>query len=321
MNTHGGSHRYLPRPGRWLKMKWQYTVAIAITAVCVLVGTMVAASATLEDGSGGSGSGGGSSPFQCTKSIFVAAMGSGQYFAGTTNLGPSPQLTTLYTAIQSTAGASNTQKIVINYPATSVNELFSGVSATNLQSQLQNNISTYLGGEKAGLSAMWSTYNSIRFWCPSTKIALGGYSQGSMVVHEFLNELAATNDSAGKKSIVGAVLLADPERVRNSSVVELGDAQYTSYGVCDLLSKAVSCAAPDKLADISSTFTGVTDSVCYLDDPICDTSQLLSYLGVAWNAGARNSVINLAELTHASYSYMPGTSSAGRLVGQRIARS
>lgn len=278
-------------------------------------------------------SGGTSGAGQCGNAVFIAATGSGQHYASPTDLSVSPQLVAFYTSMVQTAASKDIGVRVLDYPATSVDALFAGlnqITARNrldylakLRAKLPDNIRAYLAGEKQGVAALWGQYTSVRVGCPAnTKIVLGGYSQGAMVVHEFLNELAATNDTAGKKAIIGSVLLADPERVKHSGVLELSDAAYSSYGVCDLLSLAVKCAAPDPLSDLKPPFLGTTVSVCSNDDPICDTSELIPQFERVWfDASARSSLVNLAKTVHDSYRYIPETRTAGKLIGRRVLRS
>jgi len=54
---------------------------------------------------------------------------------------------------------------------------------SKLNARLKSNISYYLAGEKQGLAALHGEWTSVEFGCPpSTKVALLGYSQGSMIV-------------------------------------------------------------------------------------------------------------------------------------------
>lgn len=276
---------------------------------------------------------GGSGSEQCGNTVFLFAMGSGQYYKSSTDLSPSPQLAYLLKAARSTARGKTIGVRVLDYPATSVDALFAGIKDIKARNRLDwlnrankkltANTDSYLAGEKKGLAAMWGEYTSVRFGCPSsTKIIVAGYSQGAMVVHEFLNELAATSDTGGKRAVIGAALIADPERVKWSEPVEFSDAAGSSYGVCELLNARVHCAAPDRLADISPTFRSKTVSVCSYFDPVCDTSQMLSDgIWSVTDEKARASAIRLAEMTHDSYRYMPATKTAGKWLGQKVARS
>ena len=141
-------------------------------------------------------------------------------------------------------------------------------------------------------------------------------------MHEFLDQLAASKDSAGKKAILGAVLLADPERMKNSNILELSNAPYGSYGVCDQVSLLINCASPGHLTDIASAFQNKAVSVCSVNDPVCDTSELVSQLGkVAFDAKKRSALISLALTIHDSYKSLAATTTAGKLLGRFIARS
>lgn len=51
MVTSGGNHRFGSTNTRWWRAKWRYVVGAAIATACILAGTIVAASASLEDGS------------------------------------------------------------------------------------------------------------------------------------------------------------------------------------------------------------------------------------------------------------------------------
>ena len=87
---------------------------------------------------------------------------------------------------------------------------------------------------------------------PTAKLLFAGYSQGSMVVHEYLNEFANGTASPNGAQIIRAAMLADPDRVKHSQVLEFGDVKDSSYGICDLISPFVSCPLPpDKLADVT----------------------------------------------------------------------
>lgn len=269
---------------------------------------------------------------QCGNTVYIAAIGSGENYKSQADLSVSPVLAAVYNAMKSTDGGKSIGKRVLDYPATSVDELYAGLKNVagnpltypkRFAAKLGTNIQTYLNGKSEGVAALWDEYDNVRAGCPAaTKIVLGGYSQGSMVVHEFLDQLAATSDAAGRKAIIGAVLVADPERVKHSNILELSDAPYSSYGVCDLVSLIVNCAAPSKLTDIAQPFQNKAISVCKVDDPVCDTSQLAAALAkVVTNAQKRAALINLALTIHTKdYQSLAATKTAGKLVGRIIAR-
>lgn len=267
----------------------------------------------------------------CTDAAFIAATGSGQYFQGASNLQISPQLQYLYENITQNSGGITPEVQVLNYPADSVGALTRNLA--NIPAQdvflgpdavayyeyhtLQNNLTTYLAGKDQGLVQLRSAFASIRANCPNEHVILAGYSQGAMVVHEFLNELAKFGNTNSKNALLGAVLVADPERVKNSAVPRKGTAPSSGFGVCDLISVA-HCASPAPLSDIEPAVRAKTISVCTYDDPVCDTSDLVrdvvhrAVTGHVTDAGV---LVKNAGLIHSLYSSATGTREAGQTVG------
>lgn len=254
---------------------------------------------------------------RCADATFIAATGSGQTFQGTGNLSVSPQLLNAETAFVGRL-RKPVQVEVLDYPALPVGVLFANVGknpVADVVNVLKDNIPTYLDGKSQGVSALWSEFETTRELCPDESIVLAGYSQGAMVVHQFLEELNATRDSASKAAVRGVILLADPDRVKHSGIVDFGDAPFSGYGVCDLLSRAVSCTAPDSLTDIPVRFQSVTIGVCAYEDPVCDTSDVVPDWVFNTAAGRRELVTRVKQI-HGSYA----TSNGPRLAGARVAQ-
>ena len=258
----------------------------------------------------------------CNDATFIAIAGSGQYYKSDTDLSISPQLQTAHQSfVARLAGRRSLALKVLDYPAPSVDVLFANVNLNrplSLPGTIQKNVSTYLAGKDTGVAQLWATYTQVRASCPSERIVLAGYSQGAMVVHQFLEELNATTDTAGKAAVRGVILLADPDRVHHSLIVDFGDAPFSSYGVCDLVSKAVSCTSPDRLTDIPGRFDSVTIGVCFSDDPVCDTSDVVREFIFNTNTG-RRALISLVQRVHASYAYRSQTSLAAARIAQLVA--
>jgi Cutinase len=188
--------------------------------------------------------------------------------------------------------------------------LFSGltVSPSKLTSdvatvwdRLVTRVPDYIAGELTGESALYKKLTQIQSACSAagvqSAVVLAGYSQGAMVIHNVLNTLAASGPASLASMIKGAVLVADPERMPNSAVLNFGTAPVGDYGLChlaDLVSAGVatltdaypsakaqpnvSCVAPDKTTDVSESFATISYQVCDTDDLVCDTSGLASEL-------------------------------------------
>ncbi|MFL6172272.1 MAG: cutinase family protein [Marmoricola sp.] len=220
--------------------------------------------------------------YNCTDYIYVAALGSGQTFKSTTDLSVSPQLNAVYTRLSADvkAAGKTISPFVFNYPSTSVNVLFDGLGAipvnksyiTNLKAKINDNLSGYLGGKNQGVNDLFGTVLDINSKCQDkTMIILAGYSQGSMVVHEFLNNFGGPSASR----ITGSLLVADPERVPYAFAPNLSSADPGGSGVCTVLKPYFSCASPFPSAD--ARFKG-TLQLCTSLDGVCDTSTVITAL-------------------------------------------
>ena len=321
----------------------------------------------------GSGTGG---IGQCPAVLFVAVTGSAEYPSDTigtttvdpaTNLTVSPELTTVYNNMLSTAGGADIGKQVLLYQPNSLDvvtdslgglkwddpsALLGGLAgallggapgavkgyvtvlSTEVRNALDYSVPQYLDTERDGVSELWSVFNTTRSTCANhPKFVLAGYSQGAMVVHDFLNQLAKTHDSAAQQAIIGAVLLGDPDRVQRSGVPEFGTVSNASYGVCHFgeLLALPQCSTASRVQDVAPLFQSRTVSVCMYDDPVCDTSDFVPDLAQHWffhtgsvpdfSAASAQSFVNLGKAIHGSYAYVQPAVLAGKLMGRFIAAS
>lgn len=205
-----------------------------------------------------------------------------------------------------------------------------GVFGLEVRNALAVSIPEYLDSERDGASELWTLFYDMRGTCKTTKFVLAGYSQGAMVVHDFLNRLARTHDTASQASIIGVALLGDPYRVRFAGVHEFGTAPSAGYGLCNLprLLGLPQCSATPGPQDIAPMFQARTVSVCMYDDPVCDSSDFVPDLANHWyfhsgpipyfSASSAQSFINLGLAIHSSYSYVSDAALAGELMGQFV---
>lgn len=272
--------------------------------------------------------GGGGTGVPCPDVLVVAAIGSGQKYRSDTDLSVSPQLSKVYSGIVRTKGSKSVDIKVLDYPALGVETLYAGLNSITTTNKLDyvkkakrlfdRNASTYLNGKDEGVAQMFGALASVEFGCATqgTKLVLIGYSQGAMVVHEFLNQLAGTS-LAGY--VVGAVMVADPERVKNSQVSEFADANRASFGVCSMISAFRSCTTPFPHSDISRQFLGRTLSVCADRDPVCETSDVADAL--AYNFASRKLIFASLPKIHSNYTFRKSTENAGMWLGRKISAS
>ena len=254
----------------------------------------------------------------CADALVLALVGSGQPVKGPTDLSVSPQLRVIYDAASAAVGPGHTLAVrVVAYPAESVSVLFAGVTVLNAVTRLRDNIHVYLAGEKQGVAALRNDIAAARAACPSMKLALIGYSQGAMVVHEVLNELAGAA-AADRDAVVGAVLLADPERLPHAAPAELGTVGADTHGVCETVHHLVSCTSPAPLADVRAPFDRRTVSVCDRGDAVCDTSELVGELVRHPTVSGAKEVLQAGMTVHHVYADRPETAAAGTWLGQRI---
>jgi hypothetical protein len=146
-----------------------------------------------------------------------------------------------------------------------------------------------------------------------------------MVVNDYLDVVSRITPRPGWVSRIRAVVLvANPERVKGTSVLGLGTAPDVD-GVCKALDpiirnvKLTRCWR-DQPGDTPTPFKSRTISICAVDDPICSTNQLLGYLEDVIVYTRKKSevlrVIEIAKATHSSYKNSGTLRTAARRAAQ-----
>ena len=121
----------------------------------------------------------------------------------------------------------------------------------------------FLGSVGDGTDAVAEQFTAFTERCPDTKVVLAGYSQGAMVVHRNLYDLA------GDPRVAAALLIADGDRLPVDTTVNLGSttlAPSRGKGVAQehsLLASANTSMLPPAIG-------ARTVSVCDVGDPVCD---------------------------------------------------
>lgn len=183
----------------------------------------------------------------------------------------------------------------LSYPAPSVNVLFAGlsfsfwslVSNRDWDQLMHVNLPNYIGQEQQGEAELIGYLTHIYYYCypagQEPMVVLAGYSQGSMVVHNILNEAAANPNTGYLSLIKGAALIADPESMKWSNVTNFGTAPPGDYGLCKALDEFIiphektsgSCVPPGTTTDVAKALSSKTYQVCDAGDLVCDTSGAL----------------------------------------------
>jgi hypothetical protein len=241
---------------------------------------------------------------QCDQVDFVSVRGSGQPYKGATDMSVSPQTNAVLTGIRDQLKADGVTETIavyqlpykavsddvltagLKFPASAVDAVQTIVS--DWRRLMNVNLPKFIADEEQGESELSTylaqIYQSCRSAGQQPAVVLAGYSQGSMVVHNVLNSIAAANQTGLMSSIKGAALIADPERMKSSVVRNAGNAPWGDYGLCHTLDVLViphshtrdSCVPPGTTKDVAKYFKGVAYQICEKNDLACDTSGLLS---------------------------------------------
>ncbi|MGH3675745.1 MAG: cutinase family protein [Mycobacterium sp.] len=140
----------------------------------------------------------------------------------------------------------------------------------------------FIGSVDTGKAALGGQYAAFTQRCPNTKVVLAGYSQGAMVVHRNLHELAAS------PNLAAALLIADGDRLPEDTTVNIGTAPAGPDEVGGAAQDwPILAHAPDELP----ANVGVrTISVCDAGDAVCD-----------YNPDAEEETTATAVAIHTSY--------------------
>jgi hypothetical protein len=203
----------------------------------------------------------------CTKVLYVGARGSGEYGPGSENWpdkspaddpkGFGPEVNNVYSGLATDLGSSNISAVSVKYGADHVQTL-------------SHDIPKYFRDLGTGVSQTMSELTTQAALCPEQEIVLAGFSQGAMVMHRVLHQLAgAPADAPILSRVVAAVLIGDGDQVPYDNEVRDGSAWAWAEGVGQ--------AYPKVSGSSSARFSGNLASrvirVCNLDDIVCDTTN------------------------------------------------
>jgi YVTN family beta-propeller protein len=214
------------------------------------------------------------------------------------------------------------------YQAPSVNVLTSGLSwkpwkwKSDLNQLFNVNLPKYLTDEQVGEMELYeyltNTYQDCLPTGQEPMVVLAGYSQGAMVVHNVLNLLITNGETGPARMIKGSALIADPERVAFSDVVNFGTAPAPDKGICaeaERLAGTSLCTAGASTPDVTNVFATSAVALCDNNDTACDTSADL----------ASNATTDIQDIFHGIWVHTNCHSycgsevvTAGKSIGRRL---
>jgi hypothetical protein len=121
----------------------------------------------------------------------------------------------------------------------------------------------FLGSVGDGTDATKEQYKAFTQRCPDSLVVLAGYSQGAMIVHRNLYDLA------GDPHLAAALLIADGDRLPVDTTIKLGS---TAVGVGhgEGVAQDHSFLASTNTSQLPPAIGARTISVCDIGDPVCD---------------------------------------------------
>ena len=121
----------------------------------------------------------------------------------------------------------------------------------------------FMDSVEDGTDATAKQFEAFTERCPTTKVVLAGYSQGAMVIHRNLHDLA------DDPHVAAALLIADGDRLPLDNTINLGStAVVPSAGKGVAQEHSFLASAPT--SKLPMEIGARTVSVCDVGDPVCD---------------------------------------------------
>lgn len=137
-----------------------------------------------------------------------------------------------------------------------------GQQALAIASYKEKRLGPYLDSMQSGVATVEAILESEASKCPNERFVLVGYSQGAIVMHRALNKLAKQSRGDILDHVSGLGLIADGDRVKGSTVRNLGTDAANGKGI------ATALLPPGK--DVPARLLRRTVTLCDRDDIVCD---------------------------------------------------
>jgi cutinase len=125
----------------------------------------------------------------------------------------------------------------------------------------------FLGSVGDGKDATAKQFKAFTDKCPNSKVVLAGYSQGAMVIHRNLYDLA------DDQHVAAVLLIADGDRLPTDTTFNMGSAAVVPSGVPNVgkgVAQEHSFLASTDTSMLPPEIGARTVSVCDVGDPVCD---------------------------------------------------
>ena len=191
----------------------------------------------------------------CKQVLFIGARGSGQLITDHNGLGT--QVYDFMTNYTSRLNLQNVGYYPVNFEAQAV-------------AVLLTDRGMYFSGVDTGVTDIINVVNTRRAACPNEHYVLAGYSQGAMVVHRAVWQLAGSTQ--GFNNIDGVVVIADGDRVPGQGGNRYGTSPDTSvdYGVSFVVPSAAGNTYKPRWQNVPATVADRFHSICDSGDIVCD---------------------------------------------------
>jgi hypothetical protein len=132
----------------------------------------------------------------------------------------------------------------------------------------------FMDSVDVGTDATEEQFAAFTEQCPTSKVILAGYSQGAMVIHRNLYDLA------DNPQVAAALLIADGDRLPVDTTIAMGSAAAVP-GLGHGVAQEHSFLAGTNTSMLPPEIGARTISVCDVGDPVCDFDPDTSTLSAA----------------------------------------
>lgn len=155
--------------------------------------------------------------------------------------------------------------IPVSYPAQNTSALWNG------------QIDAYFDGLADGMDQTIRWLKARHEKCPDERLFLGGYSQGAMVMHRVVRELSKVDYRDVRRSVIGAIAIADGDRWRDDGGRPFGTSHTNSWrdrGIAMIAPKGPGFRGA-RQGPLPRWIRHHWFSVCDAGDLVCDTLRAL----------------------------------------------